>query len=59
MIIDKQLLDSLTEQAKLNHRLRQAYDLRTSINDNSQRILNAVDQAQIFLYIDTEEQLNQ
>ena len=41
MIIDKQLLDSLTEQAKANPRLRQAYDLRTSPQDNSQRILNA------------------
>ena len=37
MIIDKQLLDSLTKQAKSNLRLRQAYD------DQSQRILNAVE----------------
>lgn len=43
MIIDKVLLDSLTEQAKKNPRLRQAYDLRTTPNDNSQRILNAVE----------------
>lgn len=41
MIIDSALLDSLTEQAKANPRLRQAYDLRTSPQDNSQRILNA------------------
>jgi len=41
MIINKQLLDSLTEQAKANPRLRQAYDLRTSPGDQSQRILNA------------------
>lgn len=43
MIIDKQLLDSLTKQAKNNLRLRQAYDLRTTPNDLSQRILNAVE----------------
>lgn len=43
MIIDKILLDSLTEQAKVNSRLRQAYDLRTTLEDNSQRILNAVE----------------
>lgn len=43
MIIDKQLLDSLTKQAKSNLRLRQAYDLRTTPNDQSQRILNAVE----------------
>lgn len=43
MIIDKQLLDSLTNQAKSNLRLRQAYDLRTTPNDQSQRILNAVE----------------
>lgn len=41
MVIDKQLLDTLTEQAKANPRLRQAYDLRTTPNDSSQRILNA------------------
>lgn len=41
MIIDRDLLDKLTEQAKTNARLRQAYDLRTSPEDNSQRILNA------------------
>ena len=43
MVIDKKLLDSLTEQARVNPRLRQAYDLRTSPNDGSQRILNAVE----------------
>lgn len=41
MIIDRELLDHLTEQAKANPRLRQAFDLRTSPEDNSQRILNA------------------
>lgn len=42
MVIDKTLLDNLTEQAKVNPRLRQAYDLRTTPKDQSQRILNAV-----------------
>lgn len=43
MIIDQPLLDSLTAQAKANPRLRQAFDLRTTPNDGSQRILNAVE----------------
>ena len=43
MIIDQSLLDSLTEQAKTNPRLRQAFDLRTTPEDKSQRILNAVE----------------
>lgn len=43
MIIDQQLLDNLTAQAKANPRLRQAFDLRTTPEDNSQRILNAVE----------------
>ena len=43
MIIDQQLLDSLTLQAKQYPRLRQAYDLRNSTNAQSQRMLNALD----------------
>lgn len=43
MIIDQNLLDSLTAQAKTNPRLRQAYDLRTTSEDGSQRILNALE----------------
>jgi len=43
MVIDKALLDSLTEKAKVSEQLRVAYDLRTSPNDNSQRILNAME----------------
>ena len=43
MVIDKELLDSLTEQAKTNPRLRQSYDLRNSPEDNSQRMLNALE----------------
>lgn len=43
MIIDQQLLDSLTLQAKQKPRLRQAYDLRNSAEDKSQRMLNALE----------------
>ena len=43
MILDKKLMDSLSQQAKESPRLRQAFDLRTSPNDSSQRILNAVE----------------
>lgn len=42
MEINKELLDSLFEQAKENPRLRQNLDLRTSSADNSQRMLNAL-----------------
>ena len=40
MKIDNHLLDTLSAQAKANPRLRQAYDLRNSGEDNSQRMLN-------------------
>lgn len=43
MIIDKQLLDNLSAQAKANPRLRQNFDLRNSENDLSQRMLNAIE----------------
>ena len=43
MIIDKNLLYDLSAQAKANPRLRQAFDLRTTPKDGSQRILNAVE----------------
>ena len=42
MEIDKGLIDGLLDQARENARLRQNYDLRTSTNDNSQRMLNAL-----------------
>ncbi|MBQ8239697.1 MAG: WbuC family cupin fold metalloprotein [Bacteroides sp.] len=42
MIIDNTLLDSLFEQAKSSPRLRQNFDLRTSTEDTSQRMLNAL-----------------
>ena len=43
MIVDKKLMDDLSAQAKEHPRLRQAFDLRTTPNDSSQRILNAVE----------------
>ena len=43
MILDKKLMEDLSQQAKENPRLRQAVDLRTTPNDSSQRILNAVE----------------
>lgn len=43
MIIDNQLLDILSFQAKASPRLRQPYDLRNTPEDNSQRLLNALE----------------
>ena len=43
MILDQKILDSLSQQAKESPRLRQALDLRTTPEDQSQRILNAVE----------------
>ena len=42
MIIDKTILDNIMEQAKENPRLRTNLDLRTSAEDGSQRMLNAM-----------------
>lgn len=42
MEINKEFLGKLFEQAVVNPRLRQNFDLRTSANDNSQRMLNAL-----------------
>ena len=58
MKITKQLLDSLTEQAKANPRLRQHFDLRDTTEDTSQRILNAIEPdsvMQIHRHQDTTE----
>lgn len=41
--IDKYLLTALHERAKGSGRLRMNYDLRTSENDSSQRMLNALE----------------
>ena len=41
--ITQGLLDSLTEQAKASPRLRMNLDLRNSLEDQSQRMLNAIE----------------
>ena len=43
MVIDQQLLDGLTAQAKESPRLRMNLDLRNSDGDSSQRMLNAIE----------------
>jgi len=43
MIITQDVLDSLTEQAKASPRLRMNLDLRNSSEDQSQRMLNAIE----------------
>ena len=43
MKINYTLLDDLTEQAKSSSRLRMNYDLRNSMVDQSQRMLNAIE----------------
>lgn len=43
MKIDQSLLDTLSVQAKANSRLRQSFDMRTTPDDNSQRMLNALE----------------
>ncbi len=43
MIITKDILDELTAKAKENPRLRQSLDLRNGPEDNSQRMLNALE----------------
>ena len=43
MIIDNKILDELTAQAKASPRLRCNLDLRNSADDNSQRMLNAIE----------------
>ena len=43
MKITQAILDQLTEQAKASHRLRMNLDLRNSADDQSQRMLNAIE----------------
>ena len=43
MIIDQHILDNLTAQAKASPRLRMNMDLRNSPEDQSQRMLNAIE----------------
>ena len=43
MIVDRHILDDLTARAKASPRLRMNMDLRNSPDDQSQRMLNAVE----------------
>ena len=43
MVVDSVLLDKLTAQAKESPRLRMNLDLRNSVEDSSQRMLNAIE----------------
>lgn len=43
MIIDQHILDALTAEAKMSPRLRMNLDLRNSAEDQSQRMLNAIE----------------
>lgn len=43
MKITQAILDGLTEQAKVSPRLRMNMDLRNSVEDQSQRMLNAIE----------------
>lgn len=43
MVVDKEILDELTVKAKENPRLRYNLDMRNSADDQSQRMLNALE----------------
>ena len=43
MLLNTELLDTLSAQAKASPRLRMNYDLRNSSDDQSQRMLNALE----------------
>lgn len=43
MVISKEMLDELTEKAKFSDRLRCNLDLRNTAEDQSQRMLNALE----------------
>ena len=43
MVIRKEILDELTAKAKENPRSRYNLDMRNSADDNSQRMLNALE----------------
>ena len=43
MVIKKEILDELTEKAKVSERMRCNLDLRNTPEDNSQRMLNAIE----------------
>ena len=57
-LIDKELLKELHEKAKVNERLRMNFDLRTTPEDTSQRMLNALEvgtKVPIHRHLDTSE----
>lgn len=43
MVINKELLDSISTQAKANERLRMNYNLHESLDSPSQRLINALE----------------
>ena len=43
MVINKELLDSISSQAKANERLRMNYNLHESLDSPSQRLINALE----------------
>lgn len=43
MVIDGRIFEELIEQAKSTPRLRKSFDLRNSLDDNSQRMLNSLE----------------
>ena len=43
MLLNTELLDTLSAQAKASPRLRMNFDLRNSSDDQSQRMLNALE----------------
>lgn len=43
MIITHQIINHISEQAKVSSRLRMCYDMRNSADDQSQRMLNALE----------------
>ena len=47
MLLNQELLNILTTQAKASPRLRQNYDLRNTPDDNSQRMLNAIEDSRM------------
>ena len=49
IIIDQHTLDALTAQAKASPRLRMNLDLRNSPEDQSQRMLNAIEPGTVLL----------
>ena len=51
MIIDQNLFNELTAEAKASPRLRMNRDLRNCPSDQSQRMLNAINQDPLSLYI--------